>query len=277
MPDAQPSTALPSFAELPHTVLVVEDSPVQAKIISKQIEALTAFPTLIANTMEQTEALLAAHAADVFIAVVDLNLPDAPDGEAVDLVMSHGVPCIVLTATFNDELRQKFLDKRVVDYFFKGSIQDMDPMVSSLERVSKNRLVKVLLVDDSRMERNYIRSLLKVQNFQVVEASDGLQALEVLENNPDVRMIITDYEMPKMDGFEFIKQVRQRHKKDSVAIIGVSAAGSGALSALLLKNGANDFLTKPFEAEEFYCRANQNIEIIDIIEELKVCREAEGS
>ncbi len=252
-------------------VLVIEDSPVQSKIIRKQIEALSHFQTACATSMVEAREVLARDKDSLCRAVVDLKRPDAPDGEAADLALEHGLPVIVLTAPCNEDIRKQFLSRRVADYFFKGSIRDMDPMMASLERLYKNQSVKVLVVDDSRTELGYMAALLKTQLFQVLEAGDGRQALEVLERHPDLEMIITDYNMPHVDGFELVKTVRERHKKDKIAIIGVSAAGSGALSAMFLKNGANDFLTKPFEAEEFYCRVNQNIEMLELVRELQEC------
>lgn len=265
-----------SMADAPRTVLIIEDSHVQSKIISKQILALTQFGTTIANTMEDARVLLETSRDQFFVALIDLNLPDAPDGEAVDLCLEHGVPSVVLTATFNESIRKRFLDRSVVDYFFKGSIQDMDPMVHSLERIFRNQFVKALVVDDSRMALQHLRHLMEIQRFQVLEASDGVQALAVLQENPDISLIITDYNMPNMDGFELVRNVRARYKADRVAIIGVSAAGSGTLSAQFLKNGANDFITKPFEAEEFYWRVNQNAGMLDIIAGLSAPRNANG-
>lgn len=252
-------------------VLVIEDSPVQQKIIRKQIEALANFETLGAESLAEAREVLAEHQEEICIAVVDLNLGDAPDGEAADLILEAGLPAIVLTATFNEKIRQTFLRKRVADYFLKGSIKDMDPMVASLERLAKNRFITAMVVDDARVDRSIMRELLKVQRYKVLEAADGQEAIELLEQHPDTRLIITDYNMPKVDGFELIKLVRERYKKDRLSIIGVSAAGSGAMTAMFLKNGANDFLTKPFEAEEFYCRVNQNVEMLEIANKLSEC------
>src|SRR5690606_22426409 len=112
-----------SMADAPRTVLIIEDSHVQSKIISKQILALTQFGTTIANTMEDARVLLETSRDQFLVALIDLILPDAPDGEAVDLCLEHGVPSVVLTATFNESIRKRFLDRSVVDYFFKGSIQ----------------------------------------------------------------------------------------------------------------------------------------------------------
>ncbi len=253
-------------------VLLIEDSNVQAKIIQKQILALSNFETIICNTMQEAREALESPNR-FFVAVVDLNLPDAPDGEVVDLTLENGVPTVVLTATFNEELRQQFIRKRVADYFFKGSIRDMDPMVRSLERLYKNRYTTVMIVDDGLVDRSIMRQWLEIQQFKVIEAENGAKALEKLDENPEISLIITDFNMPEMDGCELVMAVRERHKMDQLPIIGVSAAGSGPLTARFLKNGANDFLTKPFEVEEFGWRVNQCMEMVDIFAELKNCYE----
>ncbi len=255
------------------TVLIIEDSPVQSKIIRNQILALSQFDTLAAYTLEEAREALTAYKDKIFVAVIDLNLPDAPNGEGVDLCLDFGVPTVVLTATFNEEIRKRFIERNVADFFFKGSIQDMDPMVHSLERLFLNQFVKALVVEDSRMSRAHLRHLLETQRFTVLEAADGVEAMEQLEANPDIGLIITDYNMPNMDGFELVRNIRARFKMDRVAIIGVSAAGSGPLTAKFLKNGANDFLTKPFEVEEFYWRVNHTVSVLEVMKDLRTCQE----
>jgi diguanylate cyclase (GGDEF)-like protein len=69
-----------------------------------------------------------------------------------------------------------------------------------------------------------------------------------------------------MDGFELITQVRKEHTNDRLAIIGISAYGSSLVSIQFLKQGANDFITKPFLVEELYLRVKQNIEMLEHID-----------
>lgn len=247
------------------TVLIIEDSPLQAKIIRNHIQLFTTFPVLMAHTLADAEACLTQYAEEIYMAIIDLNLPDAPDGEAVDLCLNWKVPSMVLTASFNETIRNGFINKCVVDYFFKGSIQDMNPMIKSMERIYRNQSVSVLVVDDSRSQRRQMRTLLEVQRLNVLEAADGVEALEVMAESPHVSLVITDFQMPRMDGLELIRELRNDHRSNQLAIIAVSAVGSGALTAQFLKNGANDFLTKPFEVEEFYWRVNQTLEMLDLI------------
>lgn len=257
-----------------NTLLIIEDSPVQAKIIAKQFETVTGFTLLIAHDLEEARSLFEEHRDDIFAAVTDLNLPDAPDGEAVDMCLESKIPCIVLAASFDEKLRHKFIEKRVADYFLKGSINDLDPLITSVERLKANYNVKALVVDDSGTQRNIVRRMLEVQCIRSLDAVDGVAALEVLEANPDISLVITDFQMPRMDGIQLVQEIRGKYKVNRLAVIGLSSAGSGPLTAQFLKYGANDFLTKPFEVEEFYWRVNQTLNILDVMAELKTLRQS---
>jgi len=258
------------------TVLIIQDSFVQAKIVRKQFEALTAFNLLTAPDLAEAEALINAHKEEIFVVITDLNLPDGPDGAAVNLCRQHGLACIVLTASFDEELRKRFLDRHVTDYFLKGSIDDIEPLVMSVQRLYANREVQALVVDDSATQRRMVQIMLGAQGVKSLDAADGLVALEVLAQNPDIRLVITDFEMPRMDGLALVREIRARHKISEMAVIGVSSIGSGPLTAKFLKHGANDFLTKPFEAEEFYWRVNQTLNILDVLRELREYRKQDG-
>lgn len=260
-----------------HSILIIEDSHVQAKIIRKQIEAMTQFDCVCVHSLQEAERTLDTRQDSFFLAIVDLNLPDAPYGEAADLCLSRKLTTLVLTATFSEDLRSGFIERRVADYFFKGGIDDIDPLINSVERIYKNKDVTVMVVDDSQTQRAIIRRLLEVQHFMVVEAEDGVDAMKKLKEYPQVRLVITDFQMPNMDGLELVRQIRARHRMHQLAIIGVSSAGSGPLTAQFLKHGANDFLTKPFEVEEFYWRVNQNVETLDVMSALRDCRKALNS
>jgi len=259
-----------------NTLLIIEDSFVQAKIVRKQFEVLTGFTVLVASSLSGAEELIAAHKENLFVVITGLNLPDAPNGETVALCRKHQFPCIVLTASFDDALRQQFLEKRVADYFLKGSVDDIEPLVACVQRLHANRRVKALVTDDSATQRHIVQTMLATQCISSVEAADGLEALEVLAKTPDIRLVITDFEMPRMDGIALVREIRGKHKINDMAVIGLSSIGSGPLTAKFLKYGANDFLTKPFEAEEFYWRVNQSLSVLDVLQELRDHRKQAG-
>lgn len=245
-------------------ILVVEDSKMFANMIKKQIQTRLGFECTVAPTFAEAKKEL-ENGSEFFMAVLDLNLPDAKEEMVVDYVLSKGIPSVVFTANFSDDLRERMLARDVVDYVLKEGTQDVDYLVRTIHRVYKNRDIKVLVVEDSIVTRTLIRSMLEIHKFQVIEAGSGEEGLEILFKNPDIKMIIVDYNMPGMDGYEFVSRVRKKFKSDQLAVIGISAHGSAILSAKFLKKGANDFINKPFVKEEFYCRVNQNIEMLEHI------------
>lgn len=245
-------------------VLVVEDSRVQARIMSDHIRVMTPYETLLTESLAETTEVMAQRGQDIFVAVLDLNLPDDPGFEIVRLAADHGVPAVVMTSSFSEETRARLLDGNVVDYFLK-TMAEVRNMEALIERLHKNLAITALVADDSRLARATIVNKLKNLNFRTLEAADGKEALSVMAAHPEVRLLITDYNMPGLDGFELIAELRKTLPKDRLAIIGVSAQ-DGDQTARFLKHGASDFLTKPLSAEEFICRVNQQMDMLEILE-----------
>ena len=131
--------------------------------------------------------------------------------------------------------------------------------------MERNQSVRVLVVDDSKVHRKIVSSLLSTYLFDVIEAKDGVEALDILKKNSNIKLVITDYNMPKMDGFELTTDIRKSFDKDSLCIVAVSSNDSKDVASKFIKYGANDYITKPFTKEEFYCRINQNIELLESI------------
>lgn len=249
-------------------ILVVEDSRSVSGFLCRQIEESLQFESVPAYSLAEARAIVEKDDA-FFVAVLDLNLPDAPDGEIVDTIRKKGIPAVILTATFDERLREEILAKHVVDYVLKDSRQSLDVVKDLIQRIYRNQDIAILVVDPSREFRSYCRTLLEAHKYTVMEAETGSRGLEILNTHPGILLVITDFDLPSMDGFEFVSRVRERFGKNEVGIIGLSDQGSGLASAKFLKKGANDFLSKPFASEEFYARVTQNIELIEFIRELK--------
>ena len=239
-------------------LLVVEDSKPIAAVI-KQIAKALRYEVTVATSLAQVEEILQGD-AEFFAATIDYSLPDAPDGEAINTVLSHGIPGVVLTGKMDDDTRQKILAMPVIDYIPKENSQAFLYLKRVLHWQKTNQKNGILVVDDSSSARNHVVELLKRRNFKVFVASNGVQALEKLEQHNEIKMVITDLEMPEMDGITLTNEVRKRYAREQLAVIGISGANNGIHSARFIKNGADDFLRKPFCPEEFYCRITQNIE-----------------
>lgn len=245
-------------------VLVIEDDAHQAGTLKAILKARKDFDCDIAESMKSAHLKLKKN--DYFMAILDLDFPGLKEDETLDLMDAKGVSVIVYAADFNDEVRERMIARHVLDYVVKKDDQALDYIVNTIDRVYKNQSIKVIVADDSRISRTQITRSLQTQKFIILEATNGEEALSLLKRNPDTMLIITDYKMPRMDGFELIAQVRKEYANDRLAIIGISAYGSSLISIQFLKRGANDFIIKPFMVEELYLRVKQNIEMLEHID-----------
>ena len=109
--------------------------------------------------------------------------------------------------------------------------------------------LNVVAVDDSRTMREMIRFTLNQAGFEIHLAEDGLDGLKVLEEqSPDV--IITDINMPNLDGFGFIDAVRQREDTGAVPILVLTTESSAELKARARAAGATGWIVKPFDPDK---------------------------
>ena len=243
-------------------ILIIEDSRSFAALLARRVREELGFEVVVAGTLAEARDVLETD-TDFMAALVDLNLPDAPGGDSVDLVVDTGIPAIIFTGQMSDALRESFWSRRIVDYVFKDNQENVGYVLGLLARLEKNPRIKVLVVDDSRSFRFALLRLLSAHRYQVLEAEGGREALKILAKNPDVRLVTVDSNMPDMEGCDLVRAIRKRFGKDSMAVLGISGVGAARLSAKFIKSGANDFLTKPFQAEEFYTRVTQNLEMLD--------------
>lgn len=248
-------------------LLVVEDSKPIATVI-KQIAQSLKYEVVIATSLAQVEELLSVD-TDFFAATIDFALPDAHDGEAIACVLSYGIPGVVMTGKMDEDTRQKILAQPVIDYIPKENSQAFLYLKRILHWQITNSDNAILVVDDSSSARNHVVELLKRRNFSVFTANNGVQALEKLAQHKNIKMVITDLEMPEMDGIELTNEIRKKYSREQLAVIGISGASNGIHSARFIKNGADDFLRKPFCPEEFYCRITQNIESLNNIAKIQ--------
>ena len=107
--------------------------------------------------------------------------------------------------------------------------------------------MKVLVVDDSEMVRNYYYYVLTNAGFDVVSAIDGVDGIEKLFNSPDISLIISDINMPNMDGYTMIKKVRKEEKFQYLPIILASTESEASGKQKGLNAGADAYIVKPIE------------------------------
>ncbi|KGI55690.1 chemotaxis response regulator CheY [Campylobacter sp. MIT 97-5078] len=107
--------------------------------------------------------------------------------------------------------------------------------------------MKLLVVDDSSTMRRIIKNTLeKLGHSDVLEAEHGVEAWELLSKNDDVKVVITDWNMPEMNGLDLVKKIRAEKKYEDMPIIMVTTEGGKAEVITALKAGVNNYIVKPF-------------------------------
>jgi diguanylate cyclase (GGDEF)-like protein len=248
-------------------VLVIEDSKSLGFFHIGMIRQKLQYPVHLVKSKKELEIVLKSNADDFFAAIVDMILPDAPNGEALEVVLSYNIPAIVYTGSDTVELREQMKKFPIVDYVTKNDPGNFNYILRLLKFINHYGSSKILIVDDSMTARAQIVHTLKGFGFTILEASSGEEALVVLEDHNDIILITMDKEMPGMNGYETIKNIRRGYDYSAVNIFGISSSNDEYESIHFIKNGANDFIYKPFLPEELLLRVMSNIELISMIHE----------
>ncbi len=250
-------------AEGVRSIVILEPDVPFSKVLAMSIWAETSIPPCVVSSAAEAALYIQDHPEAVNIAVVGLDVDEAP--LLLETLTQESIPCIAYGEDFDDESRKRLSTMSIADIVL-GERSVLPGRVGHVvKRIVSNRDVDILVVDDSKSMRLALVRFLTTRCYNVFEASDGVDALGVLGKYPTIKLVITDNEMPNMDGFSLIKEIRKTHSKDDLAVIGISGKTNSLLSVKFINNGANDFLNKPFRKEELYCRVDHNVEMLDRI------------
>jgi two-component system chemotaxis response regulator CheY len=123
--------------------------------------------------------------------------------------------------------------------------------------------MRALVIDDSRTVRIIISQILRELGMEVLEAGNGSEALERIKHNPDVDLMLVDWNMPEMNGIDFIRAVRSQRAFDATRILMVTSEAQSDRVTEAITAGANEYLMKPFSKEVLIAKLG----LLDIIQE----------
>lgn len=248
-------------------ILVVEDTKLYGRAVENALQRIGA-EVVWARSFAETREAISSDPQGFDLALVDLILPDACNGEAADHCLGCAIPVIVFSGVFSDKAREHVRRGLIIDYVVKESPTSLDYLISLVEGLMRNVRHEALIVEDSRTMRKQLGHLLGMYGFEVHEADCSAAALDCLANNPGIRLMLTDYNMPDMNGMELTKKLRQRHSPQELVIIGLSSSSDNSTSARFIKYGANDFIAKPFAPEDLFFRTMNAMRMCELVEKL---------
>ena len=244
-------------------ILIVDDSATIGIVVKNTVNSVVDMPVDLARSLAACKQMLAEHAEHYQIAVVDLSLPDAQDGEAVDMVLNHGIATIVLTGSLDNDTHERISAKPIVDYVTKQSPGSIAIVQKSVLHTLRNMQCKVLIVEQDPAYRAYLKKILLTQRLQVIEADSAATALAEMGKRNDIAVVVTAYDIPEMDGVELCMKLRTNFPSTKLAVIGITASANDFSGVRFFKAGADDIIHKPFLTEEFVSRINARLDYMD--------------
>lgn len=117
------------------------------------------------------------------------------------------------------------------------------------ERVRLESFMRMLIIDDSATMRNYLASIAADLGVETEQATDGAAALDVLDRSHRFEVALVDWDMPRMNGIEFVRAVRAREEFAELKLMMVTSHNGMQDVRAALASGADDFLMKPLDVE----------------------------
>ncbi|SCN25483.1 Heme response regulator HssR [Clostridium sp. N3C] len=128
-------------------------------------------------------------------------------------------------------------------------------------------MIRILVVDDDKNTRKYIEAVLAAENYTVLTATNGEEALEVMDRE-HIDLIVLDIMMPNMDGYEFTKALRDSDNNLPILMVSAKQLPQDKRKGFLV--GTDDYITKPFDAEEMILRIKALLRRAQIASEQKI-------
>ena len=257
-----------------HKLLVVEDNDDQRKSIVEYITAKNkSLEVEAASNGQKAYQLLQTEEIDLI--VLDLELENVDKFELLEKLKEDKktakIPIVVYTGKDISQAEEIKLRKYVENIIVKegkssqrlvdeiniflhkvnqASGQQQSQFNKEEEEYLKDK--KILLVDDDMRNVFALSSILEEEELDVVIATNGREAIEQLDANQDIDLVIMDIMMPEMDGYEAIKRIKEQEKYQDLPIIALTAKAMKKDKEKCIAAGANDYLAKPLEKERLF-------------------------
>ena len=238
-------------SEVKLRVMVIDDSKLSRRIILTDLEKLDGLELSVHD--DAIDALLKMEEFSPELIISDYEMPGMNGLELCAKVRSHPkfsqIPFYIISGSVDVEFQAKALQVGVNESILKGFKSHV--LGKMVERIARQKLsgigYAILIVDDSRLNRNLMQRMLEGINYSIYQAESVDAAQKILEVHP-VELILLDHEMPGMKGAEWCAQLKTDEKYADVGIISVSSTKDIAID--FLKAGADDFISKPYTKEE---------------------------
>lgn len=250
--------------------LIIEDQKSIALLLKTELAKHIDLPIIVCHSLAEAKHQL-KDGLKVAVCLSDLNLPDAYEGEAIEILQKRNIATVVLTGSYSEETRQKMFRQKVADYVIKDSPASIHYAVNTAVNLYKNtkRNIWILTSGQTNLSARLV-GLLQIHRFQVRVFENPLILLKALKNQqPELILLEDAHNLRAGDIYEFVKTVRSGYSQNQLPMIACESSAQISKAIKMMKYGVNDFFNSSFTAEELYVRVNQNIKEAEAFREIE--------
>lgn len=243
-------------------LLIVEESTILCGVFRRLLETEDQFDFDIVKTYQEAKELLSRYRYE--FSVVSRTLSDAKHGEVIALLNKHNVSPIVYTTEIDEDFIESFESANIVEYILRHRYDNVKYVVQRLKQLKENKKMIVLVAHTSEIYRSYVKQNLSLHHFRVITVDNAYEAIQKLEMNPDIKLMIVDnklsqvHGLDEVNGLELVRRVRKM-KRENLKIIALASESNSYETSLFLNEGADDYLINQYSRDEFYVRVYQNL------------------
>lgn len=255
----------------PKRVLIVEENTKHAKALSYFLESYNVTATIQHSVNESIQSL---QSNDVDCVILDMGLPDKTSYETLEAIKAtpglEDIPIIIFTGknlSHSEESRiRQYADSIVVKtaHSYQRILDEVALFLHLIEQ-NKSKMLHterfdhlndilhgktVLVADDDVRNIFSLTKALEKHQIKVITATDGTEALDQLEKNPKIDIILMDMMMPQMDGYESTTKIRNHPKFKNIPVIAVTAKAMLGDREKCIAAGASDYISKPVDQDQ---------------------------
>ena len=235
-------------------ILVVEDSQVQREVCVDQLRDIGFINIFEAENGIQALEVLKNNPVDIILS--DWDMPKMDGLELLKTIKKEtalqNTPFIFLTVHDDPEKNKEGMVYGAVDFIIKPSTPS--DLKESIEIIFKRGIRNILIVEDSELQREICIVQLQQIGFEkITGAANGVEALDYMESNP-VDLIVSDWEMPEMDGLELLKNVKENSKLKDIPFLILTVHNDPEKNQEALDLGAMDFIVKPSTPDSLHMK-----------------------
>ncbi len=240
-------------------ILVVDDSSTVRNVLRRELQQMGARVTEAFDGLNGFET---AIREDFDLVITDIEMPRMDGFSLCEKLKHHdakkSIPIVILSSKDQEENIERGFKLGVAAFVPKANAK-MELRERVRELLGRNVLLRrrtILVVDDSASTRHLVEKSLLAAGFYVISAENGAQALKLLDNHrPD--LILSDLNMPELDGAGLCKMVHANPALSLIPFIIMSSNGDRATMRRLLQYGASSYLVKPFNLDQLVVTAEQ--------------------